>query len=148
MKKPPRKLNAAFFSFRELSLSIVQGLIITLACLGIGYYYLEGGASDTLVRTMIYSTLIMSNLFLTLTNRSFYYSIFTTIQYKNKLIPLILVVSMLILFVSIYFIPVQAIFLFEALSLKDLFLCISAAFAGVIWIEFYKLYKRRIDPHE
>jgi hypothetical protein len=31
-------------------------------------------------------TLIASNIFLTLENRSFYYSIFTTIRYKNNLV--------------------------------------------------------------
>ncbi len=143
MKKVPRKMNASFFSFKELSLSITQGLVITLACLGIGYFYMENNSNETLVRTTIYTTLIFSNLFLTLTNRSFYYSIFTTLQYRNKLIPLILSVSLFILFLSIYSEPVQQLFRFESLSPVDLIRCLIVAFGGVIWIEFYKMRKRR-----
>jgi Ca2+-transporting ATPase len=148
MKKAPRKMSSAFFSFKELSLSITQGLIITLACLSVGYFYMESNHSETLVRTCIYTTLIFSNLFLTLSNRSFYYSIFTTIRYKNNLIPLILTISLIILFSSVYITPIQEIFRFEALSLLDLTRCFIAALVGVMWIEVYKFRKRRSEAEQ
>ena len=72
MKKPPRKMGYNFFSFKELTFSIIQGLIIVAFCLFTGYYYMQTGASEEMVRTIIYSTLILSNIFLTLVNRSFY----------------------------------------------------------------------------
>lgn len=143
MKKPPRTMSDNFFSFHELSLSIFQGLIITVACLGIGYYYMENNYSEGEVRTIIYSTLIFSNIFLTLSNRSFYYSIFTTIQYKNVLIPIILTVSLLVLLFSIFFRPLREIFQFVKLDLTELSVSLAAAFAGVMWIELYKLFKRK-----
>lgn len=83
MLKQPRKMNTSFFSFRELSLSIIQGLIITMACLSLGYYFMANNSNETFVRTIIYTTLIFSNLFLTLVNRSFQYSVFTTLRYKT-----------------------------------------------------------------
>lgn len=143
MQKPPRKMSTSFFSFKELSLSIIQGLAITSACLGLGYYYMMNNHNESEVRTVIYATLIFSNLFLTLVNRSFYYSIFTTLRYKNNLIPLVLVVSLLVLFLSIYLEPVRNIFQFTELTIIDLFLSFGVAFAGVIWIEFYKINKRQ-----
>jgi len=143
MKKPPRKLSTTFFSFRELSISITQGLIITLACLAVGYYYMENGHSEEMVRTTIYSTLIFSNLFLTLSNRSFYYSVLKTLRYKNNLIPLIITISLIILFLSIYITPIQNLFRFQALGIMDILSCLLAAFIGVMWVEFYKMYKRR-----
>jgi len=96
------------------------------------------------VRTIIYSTLILSNIFLTLSNRSFYYSVFTTIRYKNALIPLILSASLIILLLSIYFTPFQNIFQFVPLQVIDLSYCLIGAFAGVMWIEIVKFIKRRI----
>jgi len=143
MKKAPRKLSTTFFSLRELSISITQGLIITFACLLVGYHYMMSGQSEEMVRTTIYSTLIFSNLFLTLSNRSFHYSIFNTLKYKNNLIPLILSISLIILFLSIYALPVQELFRFTSLSIPDLLTCFFAAFVGVMWIEFYKLRKRK-----
>jgi len=146
MKKPPRKMSTTFFSFRELSISILQGLAITISCLGVGYFYLSGNYSEEQVRTVIYTTLIFSNLFLTLTNRSFYYSIFRTIRYKNILIPIILTVSLIILFASIYLNPVQQLFRFEALGIIDIARCLLFSFIGVMWIELYKFYKRKSGP--
>jgi Ca2+-transporting ATPase len=144
MNKPPRKLSSTFFAFHELSISIIQGIIITTSCLGMGYFYMANGYSIAEVRTIIYSTLIFSNIFLTLSNRSFYYSIFTTIRYKNPLIPLILGISLVILLLSIYYIPFQNIFQFTPLSLNELSYCLLAAFAGVFWVEILKFIKRRM----
>jgi Ca2+-transporting ATPase len=144
MNKAPRKLSTSFFSFNELSMSIIQGLVITGVCLGLGYYYMENEHTIAEVRTIIYSTLILSNIFLTLSNRSFYYSVLTTIQYKNILIPLILSASLIILLLSIYFTPFQNIFQFVPLQAIDLSYCLIAAFAGVMWIEIVKFIKRRM----
>ena len=141
MQKPPRKMSASLFSLRELILSIIQGLLITMVSLGLGFYYMRMGHNESHVRTIIYSTLIFSNLFLTLVNRSFYYSILTTIRYKNKLVPMVLAISLLVLFLSIYTAPIRNIFQFEALNLRELCLCFLAAFFGVMWIEVYKLIK-------
>lgn len=145
MNKPPRKLSSTFFAFNELSISIIQGIIITASCLGMGYYYMANEYSIAEVRTIIYSTLIFSNIFLTLTNRSFYYSVFTTIRYKNRLIPMVLGISLLILLLSIYYSPFQNIFEFVPLPLTELSYCLYAAFTGVMWVEIFKFIKRRIQ---
>jgi Ca2+-transporting ATPase len=142
MQKQPRKMSTTFFSWPELSMSIIQGLMITVACLALGYYFMEAGKSEAFVRTIIYSTLIFSNLFLTLANRSFHHSIFTTLRYKNILIPIVLSISLAILFLSIYFHPIQEIFQFEEIPVSTIGLCLAAAFVGVIWVEFYKWIKR------
>jgi len=143
MTKAPRKMGTTFLSFKELSISLVQGLVIAIACLGVGYYFMTLGHSIELVRTAVFSTLIFSNLFLTLSNRSFTASIFTTIQYKNKLIPLILFISISILFLSIYFKPVRDLFLFETLAINELTISFFSALAGVMWIEFLKKVKSK-----
>lgn len=141
MQKKPRKMSTSFFSFRELTISIVQGLIITITCLGIGYYFMTENRSEAEVRTLIYTTLIFSNLFLTLANRSFTYSIFTTIKYKNNLLPIVLLVSLIVLFLSIYVHPVRDIFGFVELDPYHILFCLVAAFVGVMWVEVYKWFR-------
>ncbi len=142
MTKPPRKMTTDFFSFKELSISIVQGIVITSVCLGIGYYFMRVGNDLTLVRTVIFTTLILSNIFLTLVNRSFFYSVFTTLRYKNNLIPLIIIISLSVLLLSIYFKPVQGIFGLSPLGYFDWVLCLLFSFFGVIWVEIYKYWIR------
>ena len=143
MSKPPRKMEATFFSWRELSLSTIQGLIITAGCLSIGYYFMKHGSGEPQVRTIIYTTLIFSNLFLTLVNRSFYYSILTTIRYKNILVPVILLISLAVLFLSIYVPVVRNLFQFATLKFSIVWYCFVTAFVAVMWIEVLKLIRRK-----
>lgn len=146
MRKPPRKASATFFSWRELSISIVQGLMITAGCLGIGYYHMQQGNDLTEVRTIIYTTLIFSNIFLTLVNRSFYYSIATTIRYRNKLVPIILAISLAVLFLSIYVPAIQNLFQFTTLRFSTILSCLAVSFASVMWLEIVKFIKRKTSP--
>ncbi|ERM81660.1 hypothetical protein P872_19765 [Rhodonellum psychrophilum GCM71 = DSM 17998] len=143
MQKPPRKMSDTFFSWKELSLSVFQGLAITLGCLGIGFYFMDHGHSESMVRTVIYTTLIFSNLFLTLVNRSFYYSIFYTLRYPNRLIPIVLLASLLVLALSITFPPVREVFDFELISMGQVLMALAVAFLSVIWVEILKFWKRK-----
>ena len=143
MLQPPRKMSTSFFSFSELTLSILQGLVITLACLGLGYYFMSTLHSEAEVRTVIYTTLIFSNIFLTLENRSFQKSIFTTIKYKNNLLPIIILVTLVVFYLFIYVPQVRDLFQFAKLSAKNLLLCISVAAVGVLWIEIYEFAMRK-----
>jgi Ca2+-transporting ATPase len=90
--------------------------------------------------------LISSNVFLTLTNRSFYYSIFTTLRYKNNLV-LIIISATIALTASLLFIPLFATFFeFEKVSGFQIGLSILVGFVSVLWIEIYKVYKRKKEP--
>jgi Ca2+-transporting ATPase len=142
MKRSPRKMTSTFLSMHELSISILQGLAITVACLWLGYDTFSKTNDELLSRTVVFSTLIFSNLFLTLINRSFYYSVLTTLKYKNRLLPLVLVVSLSILFIAIYIQPVSDIFGFRPLGAGYVLLSFAAAFAGTFWMEFWKAKKR------
>ena len=143
MNRPPRQMSATFLSFRQLLTSIIQGLVITAACLGTGYYGIQQGLDDTTVRTLIFITLLFSNIFLTLVNRSFRYSVFTTIRYSNMLVPLIVGITLAFI-VGLLTIPfMQHLFGLGTLSWKMISICIGAAFVGTFWMELVKaLYHR------
>lgn len=143
MKLAPRKMSLTFFSWHELSLSIVQGMVITLACLGTGYYFMQLGSDEKEVRTIVFTTLIFSNLFLTLVNRSFTYSVISTLKNKNKLLPLVIVISLIVLFMSIFVPVIRNIFEFRILDYHSILFCLMASFVGVIWVEVPKYSKRR-----
>ena len=139
MQRLPRKMGTTFLSLKQLSLSIIQGLMITAGCLGIGYYYLQQGSDHATIRTIIFITLLFSNIFLTLVNRSFYYSVFTTISFKNNLVPLIIGITLLLIIAFLYVPFFQHLFLLEVLSLPLLVTCIVVAMLNTLWIEIWKL---------
>ncbi|HCR49357.1 MAG TPA: haloacid dehalogenase [Bacteroidetes bacterium] len=143
MEKPPRKMTTSFFSLNELAISILQGLMISVACLSVGFWEMTQNEPETIVRTTVFSTLIFSNLFLTLVNRSFYFDFLTTLRYPNYLIPLILVVSLLVLIMALFIPSIRDIFDFAAISGIQFFRSLLAAACGVLWIEVWKMYQRK-----
>jgi Ca2+-transporting ATPase len=138
MNRPPRNLQSTFLSTRQLRTSIVQGLMITIGCLGVGYYFMLHGQSETMVRTVIFITLLFSNIFLTLVNRSFRYSVFTTLRYNNNLVPLIISITLVFIGIVLYVPFVRQLFSLTVLPLSYLFTCIIIALVCTMWIELFK----------
>ena len=142
MLKKPKALGSTFFNWNELSVSILQGLLITAGTLFIYQYAVKNGYNEARTRTMIFTALIVANIFLTLINRSFYYSIITTLRYKNNLVLFIIFITIVLVGLILYVKPLTAFFQFETLNLLQLSVCISVGFVSVIWFEMVKLFKR------
>ena len=144
MLQKPRPLTTTFFNLKEITISIIQGLVITLGLLFVYDYCVDEGFTEKYTRTTVFLTLIMSNIFLTLENRSFYYSVFTTIRYKNNLVLMIIGITIgitsLLLFVPVF----SNFFLFEKVDKAQIGLSVLVGFVSVMWIEIYKLLKRKI----
>lgn len=143
MKQPPRPMTTSFFSWAELRISILQGLMITAGTLTVYQYAVGQGLSEAAARTLIFITLITANVVLTLVNRSFQYSIITTARYKNNLMfPLLGItvgLSALMLFVP----PITRFFRFEQVDYLSLGVSIGIGILSVIWMEVVKWFKRR-----
>lgn len=146
MVQPPRKFSQTFFNWRELTTSIVQGLAITAGSLSIYQFAVQQGYSDALTRTMVFTVLISANIFLTLVNRSFYYSVLTTIKYKNNLVLLIISVTTALSGLLLYAEPLARFFGFVSLTGVQLLLAVVAGFVSVIWYEAVKWKKRQDNP--
>jgi Ca2+-transporting ATPase len=140
MQAPPRPLQATFFSWRELSISILQGLVITAACLAIYQYAVDSGSDEAGVRTMVFLTLITANIFLTLVNRSFFYTIFTTIRYPNKLVPVIILITLVITALLLTIPSFRIFFGFRELSIHYYLASMLAGSLSVLWMEPVKAF--------
>ena len=135
----PRPFTTTFFNWRELASSIFQGLIIAAGTLLAYQYAVHYQYSEAITRTMVFTTLIVANIFLTLVNRSFYYSLITTIQYKNKMILFIIGITVFISIILLYLRPVTRFFEFEQMSLLQLGVSILIGSVSVLWYEIVKL---------
>lgn len=143
MSRPPRRLSSTFLSGKQLTVSIAQGLMITIGCLGVGYFFILHDYPETFVRSLIFITLLFSNIFLTFINRSFNYSILKTIRYKNYLIPLVTGITFLFILCSLYIPFFRNLFNLKPIRVYYLLLCIVVALASTIWIEFTKFSNAR-----
>ncbi|WP_091306854.1 cation-translocating P-type ATPase [Flavobacterium terrigena] len=142
MSQKPRPFTNTFFNWKELSTSIIQGLVITIGTLFVYQYCVYLNYNEAITRTIVFTCLVTANIFLTLSNRSFYYSIFTTIQYKNNLIPIITSITVFITALLLYVPSLTKFFGFEHLNGFQLGLAISVGFVVVIWYEVVKIWKR------
>jgi Ca2+-transporting ATPase len=143
MLQKPRLFTSTFFNWRELTTSIIQGLAITLGTLAVYQYAVQQASNENTTRTMVFVTLIAANIFLTLVNRSFFYSVITTSSYKNNLVPIIILITIVLMASLLFVTPFSNLFKFERLNAVQLIISIAAGFASVIWFEVVKFLKRR-----
>lgn len=143
MLQKPRPFSTTFFNWKELATSIVQGTAITIGTLAVYQYAVSKAADEQLTRTMVFTSLISANVLLTLVNRSFYYSLFTTIKYKNNLVLLVIGLTIFISSSLIYIRPLAVFFGFNPLNMSDLVISIIIGFTSVIWFELYKGWLRK-----
>jgi P-type Ca2+ transporter type 2C len=148
MTLAPRPFTTTFFNIRELSASIFQGLMMAVGTLLVYQYALQNAQDEPTTRAMVFTTLITANVFLTLVNRSFYYTIFTTIRYKNNLIWRIIGITIVITGMLLFIKPLSDFFEFERLSMVQLGISIGVGFISVIWIEPLKYLKRIRQPQQ
>ncbi|SDP96958.1 Ca2+-transporting ATPase [Mucilaginibacter sp. OK268] len=138
MMQQPRAFTQTFFNGKELFTSVIQGLAITAGTLGIYQFAVSRHFNENTTRTMVFSTLIAANILLTLVNRSFYYSLFTTIKYRNNLVPVVLGITIVISGSLFYIHPLSTFFGFESLSPAQLSVSSVVGILSVIWVELLK----------
>jgi P-type Ca2+ transporter type 2C len=143
MSQKPRPFTNTFFNLKEITISIIQGLVITLGLLFVYQYCVRENYTESVTRATIFLTLIASNIFLTLANRSFYYSIFTTLRYKNNLVLIIIGITVLITGLLLLVRVFSSFFMFGTVSSSLIGMSILVGFISVMWVEIFKWFKRR-----
>ncbi|WP_118953486.1 cation-translocating P-type ATPase [Taibaiella helva] len=143
MQQKPRPYSADLFNFSELALSIVQGLVIALAVLASYWYGVFRGYDIAAVRTLVFITLVSANIMLTLINRSFYYPVWATLRYKNRMIPFIIGLTITLVVLVIWLLPVRNFFGLTLLPLSELCGSILLGLCSVAWLECLKWLRRK-----
>jgi len=143
MLMPPRKMSDSFLSWRELSVSIWQGLAITAGTLITYQIAVKQGCGEAQTRTLVFLCLVTSNIFLTLVNRSFLLSMIETLRYRNMLMRgiLALTIAMTVMLISVPAFSDFFGFGWAGWLMAGVSMIIGTA--GVVWFEGYKWMKRR-----
>ncbi|MFZ4724082.1 MAG: cation-translocating P-type ATPase [Paludibacter sp.] len=139
MSRPPKKLDEPFFGAKKILFSCLQGVGILLVTLAVYWGGLHFSFEPNQVRAMAFTTLIISNIAVILTNRSWIDNIFKIIATPNKAV--LWVVGGAIFFLTLILnVPFfLELFQFDKLSLVQVLICILAGMSTVIWFEIYKL---------
>ena len=143
MTRPPRNPVEPLFGRRTLALSLLQGisvLVIILAVFGIALYR---GLGEQEARTLTFTTLIIANLGLILTNRSWSRTILSTLGSPNTALRWVLGGAAGFLGLVLYVPFLRSLFLFSTLHLIDIVICLAAGVFSIIWFEGVKMFNGR-----
>ncbi|OPY38383.1 MAG: Copper-exporting P-type ATPase B [Methanoregula sp. PtaU1.Bin051] len=138
MDRPPRKKDEGLFTRRTLLLSLLQGFVVLAVVLAIYFIACARNFADDKVRALTFTTIVIANLCLILTNRSWSETIVTTIRSYNRALHWVFAGSLVCLFLILYIPALRELFRFGPLTLPDLLLCIWAGAASILWFELYK----------
>lgn len=144
MKRPPRKLDEPLFGSRTVGISLLQGLVvlaITAAVYGIADSW--HGIPYGEVRALTFTTLVVANLALILTNRSWSRTIVSTVRTPNRALWWIIGGTVVLLGLVLYVPALQQIFQFKTMSALDIVICLGAGLLSVTWFEGLKVLVRR-----
>jgi P-type Ca2+ transporter type 2C len=141
MSRPPKDINEPFFGSDKILFSCMQGVGILIICLAVYFAGLKLGYSEKGVRTLTFVTLIVANIAVILSNRSWISGLFKILKAPNKAVTWIIsgAVFFLLLILNVPFL--LGLFQFEQIGYLELIICTAAGFSSIIWFEIYK--KRR-----
>lgn len=139
MNRPPRSLKEPLFDRKVISLSILQGISVLVIVLSVYVLALYRGQGDMEARALSFTTLIVANLGLILTNRSWSRTIFSTLHSPNKALWWVIGGALVFLGLVLYTEPLRNLFGFSVLHLNDLLICLVAGVISIIWFEVLKL---------
>jgi Ca2+-transporting ATPase len=139
MRRKPRNRKEPLFGKRTLFLSVMQG-IFSLGVM-VAVYLLairRFGLSEAEARTLTFVSLIVSNLCMILTNRSWERPIGEMIRVRNPALFWVLGGSSLFLGLVITVPFLQDLFHFVPLSPMDLLVSAGAGIVTIVWFEAFK----------
>ena len=139
MKRPPRDPGESIFDRRTVAMSLAQGLsvlIVSMLVFIVGRYM---GLNPEECRAMAFTTLIVGNLALILTNVSWSHSLIATLRSPNKAMLWVLGGAFAFLGMVLYVPYLNHLFRFEILSPLDVAICLAGGVVSVLWFEVLKM---------
>jgi Ca2+-transporting ATPase len=149
MQRKPRHVGETLFSRKMVVVSLLQGLIVLLAVFGVYALALHLDRGEDDARVLAFTTLIVANIGLILSNRSWSDGLVRTLAARNTALWWV-VPGALAMLAAVLLIPeLRKLFHFSALPLRDIGICLAAGLGSIFWFEVYKLFGRHRSavPH-
>ena len=145
MLQPPRRMTESFLTWRELSISLWQGLAITAGTLITYRIAVAGGSGEEATRTVVFVCLVAANIALTLVNRSFTRSFLHTMAYRNRLLTGIVAFTAALTAMLVSVPAFRGFFRFAVPDAGLLSTAVGIGVASVLWFELLKWRRRVTD---
>jgi Ca2+-transporting ATPase len=142
MTRPPRKSAEPLFNRRVIGLSLLQGLSVFIIVLAVYGISLSRGQGEGEARALTFTTLIIANLGLILTNRSWTQTIIAMLRSPNGALWSVLGSTFFFLGMALSFPFMRRLFHFDRLHATDIVICLAAGIVSILWFELFKVINR------
>ncbi len=146
MRRPPRDASEPLLSRRRIVLSVLQGTSVLLVVFLVFATARYRGETDQTARTLAFTILVIGNLMLILTNRSWTRPVIATLRTPNPAIWWVVGGAFSVLVLVIYVPFLQLLFRFSVLHSLDVVICLAGGVASLLWFEGWKLLRNRATP--
>ncbi|MCM0592510.1 MAG: cation-translocating P-type ATPase [Gloeotrichia echinulata IR180] len=143
MRRPPRNPKEPLFSRRTLRLAVLQGLsvlVVLLAVFGVAFY---SGNGEFDARALAFTTLIISNLSMILSNRSWSRTIPEMLHTPNTALWWVLGGGVVFMGLVLYVPLLRELFRFSFLHFDDLVVSLTSGVFSILWFEVLKIWPRK-----
>ncbi len=143
MRQPPRGVKEPLFGKRTFTISILQGLGVlgvVLVVFALAHY---SGRADEEARALTFTTLVLANLALIFTNRSWSRTIPRTLHIPNPALWWVIGGTLAFLGLVLFVPYSRGLFRFSVLHLHDFGICLGAAVCSILWFEIFKFWKKQ-----
>jgi Ca2+-transporting ATPase len=144
MERKPRSMNKKLFDRDAAMISFIQGFVVLAIVVAIFVSSLNRGLGEDGARTMAFVSIVLANLALILTNRSWVHTVFGTLHSRNNSFWWILGGAMFALAMVLYVPLLRTFFQFSALQPTDLLICVVGAVVSIAWFEVFKGIKKYV----
>jgi Ca2+-transporting ATPase len=147
MKRPPGNLEEPFFGFKKILIGCLQGINVLIAVFAVYLLFLTSGYAENQVRTLSFITLIVSNIAIILSNRSWSKNIFKILKTRNATVKWIAGGATGFLALSVLVPFMRDLFKFGEVSFFNILVAIVIGFFSIAGFEIYKYFniKNNID---
>jgi Ca2+-transporting ATPase len=142
MTRPPRDPKKKFFGVRQITFSLLQGLLLLCMVLAVHFLSEREGHTEGESRAIAFSTLIIGNIFLILTNLSKTRNFISVILEGNKAALFILAGAVIMLLTVISIPALQEVFSFEFPGYSHFVPALVGAGTVLLILETVKLFRR------
>jgi len=143
MKRPPREVKEPLIDRRTAGLSIMQGIGVLAIVLAVFVLARFLGHNENETRTLAFATLVVANLGLIFTNRSWTHTILRTLRSRNAAAWWSSAGALAFLALALTVPFLKQLFLFETPDPIDLLICLAAGAASIMWFEAFKAINTR-----
>jgi P-type Ca2+ transporter type 2C len=139
MNRPPRKLSEPLFGRQMVLIGLIQGVGVLVLTLGVYAAVLSKGLGESEARMLSFTTLVLGNLGLIFTNRSWKSSILSTLRIPNPALWWVTLGTLFFLGLAISIPFLRGLFSFGPLHLWEIGLVGTAGLLSILVAEGAKL---------